>query len=182
MLLNLYLAGVGGQGLQVAGKAIVEAAYKLGYNVTYSPKYGFEKRGGLTSCFLAISDAEIGNPRKKLQDVLVVMEPKAYNNFRNDVKPGGHLIVNSALICNQDEPAEGITRIDIPYHTLCSELGNMKVISTVVVGSLAYLLRDIFPDKNTLKDAVLESLKKKPALLDLNAKAFDLGYEAALKM
>ena len=34
---SLYLAGVGGQGLQVAGKAVVEAAMGLGYNVTYSP-------------------------------------------------------------------------------------------------------------------------------------------------
>ena len=48
---SLYLAGVGGQGLQVAGKAIVEAAMSLGYNVTYSPKYGPAKRGWNSQSF-----------------------------------------------------------------------------------------------------------------------------------
>lgn len=181
MTKSMYLAGVGGQGLQVAGKVLVEAAYKNGYKVTYSPKYGFEKRGGLTSCYVVISDEEIGNPRKKLQDILLVMEPKAYKNFRSDVKVGGSLIVNTALIKTPEETPEGIARIDIPYHDICLELGNLKVISSVVLGSLAYLLRDIFPDARVLKDIMLESLKKKPALLELNAKAFDLGYQETRK-
>lgn len=178
MLKNIYLAGVGGQGLQVAGKVLAQAAYKSGLNVTYSPKYGFEKRGGLTSCFLAVSDEPIGNPRKKLQDLLIVMEPKAYANFHSDLKPGGTLIVNSTLIGNDDAPAEGTIRKDIPYHDICLKLGNLKVISSVVTGSLAYELGDIFKDPKMIQDIMLESLKKKPELLDLNKKAFEEGYKA----
>ena len=45
----MYLAGVGSQGLQVLGKTISAAANKKDYYVTYSPKYGAAKRGGLTS-------------------------------------------------------------------------------------------------------------------------------------
>ena len=179
MVKSLYLAGVGGQGLQVAGKVLVEAAYKNGYKVTYSPKYGFEKRGGLTSCYVVISDEEIGNPRKKLQDILLVMEPKAYQNFHKDVKPGGSLVVNSALIKETEAPSDSILRIDIPFHEICLELGNLKVISSVVIGSMSYLLRDLFPDAQIIKEIMLESLKKKPALLELNSKAFDRGYLAA---
>ena len=178
MIKSLYLAGVGGQGLQVAGKTLVEIAYKNGYNVTYSPKYGFEKRGGLTSCYVVISDKSIGNPRKKLQDVLLVMEPKAYNSFRNDVKAGGTLIVNSSLIKDQTPPDEGVTRKDVPFHDICMQLGNTKVISSVALGAIACQLSDMFPDPEVLLSEMLKKLSKKPELAELNKKAFYEGYNA----
>lgn len=175
---SLYLAGVGGQGLQVVGKTLVEAAYKAGYNVTFSPRYGFEKRGGLTSCYVVVSDGEIGNPRKKMQDILLVMEPKAYNSFRNDVKPGGTLIVNSTLVSAQDAPPEGVKRVDVPIHDICVELGNTKVISTVALGVIAALMTDMFPNKDDLLNFMLEKLNK-ASLNEINTKAFYAGYEKA---
>lgn len=178
---NIYLAGVGGQGLQVVGKTIVEAAYKAGYNVTYSPKYGFEKRGGLTSCFLVISDKEVGNPRAKKQDILLVMEPKAYAQFHNDVKSGGTLVVNSTLISAQDVPPEGIRRIDVPIHDICVELGNTKVISSVALGVMATLMQDLFPNKDSLLNFMLEKLNKE-SLNEINTRAFVAGYENAVKL
>lgn len=174
---NLYFAGVGGQGLQVVGKTIVEVADKQGYNVTYSPRYGFEKRGGLTSCYVVISDEEIGNPRKKLQDLLLVMEPKAYASFHNDVKENGTFVVNSSLVNEKDELPNGAKRIDIPFHDICMELGNTKVISSVILGATAVLLRDIFPEKELFLSIMLEKLKGKEALMELNKRAFQEGYD-----
>ena len=146
---SLYLAGVGGQGLQVAGKAVVEAAMGLGYNVTYSPKYGPAKRGGLTSCYLVISDEEIGNPRKKRHDIMLVMEPMAYAQFKNDVKDGGLLLVNSSLVKEQEAPGGGYRRLDVPMYDVCYELQNTKM---------------------------LEKLKNKASLVELNRSAFEKGF------
>ena len=176
---NIYLAGVGGQGLQVAGKVLAEVADKKGFHVTFSPKYGPQKRGGLTSCYIVMSERLVGNPRKNLQDVLLVMEPMAYMQFHKSVRQGGTIIVNSTLIKEKDVAIENAVRLDVPFHDMCLEIGNTKVISAIVVGVLAYVLRDVFPDPNELKDFMLEQLKSKPHLLALNEKAFDMGYSCA---
>lgn len=171
----MYFAGVGGQGLQVLGKTIAEVANEKGFYVTYSPKYGAAKRGGLTSCFITISDKPIGNPRKKKQDILLVMEPKAYQQFRHDVKPGGVMVVNSTLIPETEPPEEGVQLIAAPLHGVCAELGNTKVISSVALGAVVELLKDIFPDKEVFREFMLRQLSKKPELLELNKKAFEAG-------
>lgn len=178
---TMYFAGVGGQGLQVLGKTIAEVANEKNMYVTYSPKYGTSKRGGLTSCFVTISDEPIGNPRKRKQDLLLVMEPKAYQQFRHDVKPGGTLIVNSTLIPETEAPDEGVRMVEVPLHGVCVELGNTKVISSVALGAVAELLTDMFPQKEDFCEFMLRQLSKRPDLLELNKKAFAAGSEAMLK-
>lgn len=177
MIKNIYMAGTGGQGLQVAGKTLVEEAMRLGYNVTYSPKYGIAKRGGLTSCYLVISDGYIGNPRKKLQDILLLMEPKAYDLFGDDIKPGGTLLINSTLIHRTSPPPVGVRKLEVPLHDICIELGNTKVISSAVLGCMSCVLKDIFPDADTLMDGMLKKLKGKESLSEINRKAFAMGRE-----
>ena len=174
---NIYMAGVGGQGLQVVGKAMAQAAYNLGYKVTYSPRYGFEKRGGLTSCYVVISDDEVGNPRKKLQDILVVMEPKAYARFKDDVKPGGTLIVNSTLVPEFETEGKPFNVYGVPLHDIVVKLGNTKVISAALMGAIAVLLEDIFPNKDILLDGMLAKLKGKEALIEINKNAFNESYD-----
>ena len=178
MLKSMYLAGVGSQGLQVLGKTISAAANKKDYYVTYSPKYGAAKRGGLTSCYVVISDEPIGNPRRKKHDLVLAMEPSAYKNFRNDVKTGGNLIVNSTLVPERMEPIEGIREIPVPLHGVCMEIGNNKIISAVALGAVAELLEDMFPEKDDLLDAFLETLSEKPGLKEINELAFAGGNTA----
>ena len=149
--------------------------------VTYSPKYGTAKRGGLTSCFVVVSDEPIGNPRKKKQDLLLVMEPRAYQQFCHDVKPGGTLVVNSTLVPETGEPDEGVKQVNVPLHGVCTELGNTKVISTVALGAMAELLTDMFPEKEAFLELALRQLSRKPELAELNKKAFAAGNEAMKK-
>lgn len=174
----MYFAGVGGQGLQVLGKTIAEVANEKGFYVTYSPKYGSSKRGGLTSCFVTISDEPIGNPRKKKQDLLLVMEPKAYQQFCHDVKPGGIMVVNSTLIPETKDPDEGVIMVNAPLHGVCAQLGNTKIISSVALGAIVELLADIFPKKEDFLEFMLRQLSKKPELMELNKKAFEAGNAA----
>ena len=156
----MYFAGVGGQGLQVLGKTIAEVANEKGFYVTYSPKYGAAKRG---------------------QDILLVMEPRAYQQFRHDVKTGGVMVVNSTLIPETEEPDEGVKMVNTPLHGVCAKLGNTKVISSVALGAIVELLTDIFPDKEVFKEFMLRQLSNKPELLELNKKAFEAGNAAIQK-
>lgn len=181
MVKSMYFAGTGGQGLQVLGKTIAEAANEKGYYVTYSPKYGAAKRGGLTSCYVVISDSPIGNPRKKAQDLLLLMEPRAYGQFKNDVKPGGAMVINSTLVGEKEKPAPNVRRIDIPLHGICAELGNTRVISAVALGAVAELLIDIFEDQEEVFNTLLQKFSEKPELMEINRKAVEAGNAAMKK-
>ena len=47
---ELLFSGIGGQGIMNLGEILCNAAIKAGYNVTFSPVYSAEKRGGRTMC------------------------------------------------------------------------------------------------------------------------------------
>lgn len=56
MKYELLFSGIGGQGVITLGETLCDAAIKAGYNVTFVPFYGQEKRGGRTMCNIVISD------------------------------------------------------------------------------------------------------------------------------
>ncbi len=175
---SIFLAGSGGHGIQVAGKILVTAENTDTQNATYSPRYGVEKRGGLSSCYIVLSSGKIGNPRKDRSDIVVLMEPKCYAQFKDSVKEGGCLIINSSLIRPEDETADSIRRIPLPISDTVAELGNPKVISTVLIGILAGI-PGLFEDTERIKDSMLSLLAKKPELLELNKKAYEIGKDLA---
>lgn len=177
MLKSMYLAGVGGQGVQLLGKTIASAANKKDYYVTYSPKYGASKRGGLTSCYIVISDMPIGNPRRKKHDLVLAMEPRAYKQFRNDLKPGGTLVVNSTLVTDRMEPAENVKEVPVGLHDIVKETGSNKLISAVALGALAEHLKDLL-SKDELLDSLLETVPEESELRELNECAFNNGNRA----
>lgn len=174
MLKSMYLAGVGGQGIQFIGKIIASAANKKDYYITYSPKYGASKRGGLTSCYIVISDEPIGNPRRKKHDLVLVMEPSSYNQFRNDLVPGGTLVVNSTLVTDILEPAENVKEVCVGLHDIVKEIGNNKVISSVALGALVEHLKDLLTEDEIL-ESLLETVPDKAGLKELNVRAFKAG-------
>ena len=56
MKYELLFSGIGGQGVITLGETLCDAAIKAGYNVTFVPFYGQEKRGGRTMCKIVISE------------------------------------------------------------------------------------------------------------------------------
>jgi 2-oxoglutarate ferredoxin oxidoreductase subunit gamma len=174
MLKSIYLAGVGGQGIQFLGKIIASAANKKDYYVTYSPKYGASKRGGLTSCYIVISDEPIGNPRRKKHDLVLAMEQSAYKQFRNNLVTGGTLVVNSTLVTDMMEPIENVKEISIGLHDIVKDIGNNKVISAVALGALAEHIKDVLTEDEIL-ESLLETVPNKEGLIMLNECAFKAG-------
>lgn len=181
MLKSMYLAGVGGQGIQFLGNTIASAANKKDYYVTYSPKYGASKRGGLTSCYIVISDEPIGNPRRKKHDLVLAMEPSAYKQFRNDVKAGGTLVVNSTLVKELQEPIVDVKEVPIGLHDIVQEIGNNKVISAVALGALAEHLKELLTEEEIM-ESLLETVPDKPILKELNTRAFNDGNSAMVAL
>lgn len=176
---SIFLAGSGGHGIQMVGKMLVQAGNTDHENATYSPCYGVEKRGGLSSCYLVISDSRIGNPRKKQNDLVVLMDQRSYDQYKHMVKPEGILVINSTMVKASCEEKKMGNRMEIPLMEIAQETGNPKVISSVLLGLLAGI-PGLVKDPDGLKEYMLRALSKRPELLELNKKAFEKGMELAL--
>lgn len=176
---SIFLAGVGGQGMQSVGKELIYSGDAVGLTVTYSPLYTFEKRGGLSSAYVVLStDERIGAPRKEYHDIVVVMNQFTFDYSKNDVKPGGTLVINSSIVKDINGIPDGIKSVQVPFLDIATELGNAKVISTLILGYVVKL-SGMFSDLDVVKTTALKSLSKKPELLEINATAFDKGVALA---
>ncbi len=167
---ELIFSGIGGQGTILMGKMVCTAASKKGLNVTLSPAYGQEKRGGRASCQVVISE-EIGSPVISLADTILVMDEKSFDDYESKVKPGGTLIVNSSMVDRKTTRTD-IKVVEIPFTEIATEVGSARSANMVALGAVVSTLHIV-----TLEDAkeVLAS-KMKPALVEVNTKALEAGY------
>lgn len=144
-------------------------------HVTFLPAYGAEVRGGTANCTVAVSDLEIASPVASSPDYVVAMNYPSVVKYRNTVKSGGILFLNSDLI--EDVPLRADIRVvKVPANTLAHELGNDRSLNMIMLGSVVQVTGMVSLD--ALADAVQTVLKgKKQSLIDMNRKALHRGVE-----
>ncbi|MCX6645296.1 MAG: 2-oxoacid:acceptor oxidoreductase family protein [bacterium] len=98
MLMEVVMAGFGGQGLMLIGKLLAEASMDEGKEVSWLPSYGPEMRGGTANCTVVVSDTPVASPVINMPQSLLVMNRQSLEKFGPLVKPGGLVLVNSSLI------------------------------------------------------------------------------------
>lgn len=174
---SIIIAGFGGQGVLFAGQVLAYAAMDAGRHVTWIPSYGPEMRGGTANCTVIISDEPIGAPIVDRPDIAVVLNAPSFEKYEPLVKPGGLLIVNSAIVT--DESArDDIDVIYVPANHIAAELGSVKMLNMVVVGALLGA-RPVL-----MLEQVGQSLREhlpasKHHLLEANLQVLQRGFEAA---
>ncbi len=177
---EVIIAGFGGQGIILAGKALAQTAMKAGKEVTHMPSYGAEVRGGTSNCMVVIADEPIASPLVSQPNSVIVMNKASLNKFAGRIKSGGLLVMNSSLIDNKPELANTIEVLAVPADDIAAELGNPKAANMVALG--AYLQkRQIFSP-----DAAAESLpdvlaKRYHKTLPVNTEALRRGGQFAKK-
>ncbi len=175
MLLEMLVAGFGGQGVLFAGKLIAYAAMELEKQVSWLPSYGPEMRGGTANCSVCVDDDVIGCPVVSKPKTLVVLNRPSFKKYIDDVMPGGLAVIDSSMI--PDETARtDITCVRIPAHQMAEEnalhgLANMIMVGCVLK-SIPYISMDAV--KKSLEHMIPPSKK---SLLQPNLKALALGYE-----
>ncbi len=187
---NIVIVGVGGQGVILASKIISNAAMDAGLDVKQSEVHGMSQRGGSV-----ISHVRIG---KKVYsplvtegeaDVILAFEKLEALRYSHWVKEDGKIIyadtkinpstVVAGLAQYPDDVDEQLSNlkcqvIKIDAAKLAQEAGNVKAVNTVLVGALSKMLPEIKED--TWKEVLKKSVPSK--VLEVNLKAFDLGYNA----
>ena len=171
---ELLFSGIGGQGVITLGETLCDAAIKAGYNVTFVPFYGQEKRGGRTMCNIVISDG-IESPIISEADVMLIFDERSLGDYQDLVSPDGTLIINSSMVSLEADVPAGVTVRRIPFNDIAVQAGNPKTANVVALGYVAKLLPEVPYD--LIREFVEKSFEAKPQLIPINVKALSMGYE-----
>lgn len=206
MSFNIFIAGVGGQGLVLMTSVIGNACAKSGQKAVTGEMYGLSQRSGTVFIHLRIGDA-VFSPLIPLgeADILIALEAIEALRYIEYLKKDGIVLMNQRIMHPPVETAKLVTDKEAQYVTvaeivaklrnwtpniaivdalqLARESGNVNTENTVFLGCLATLTA--FPiDESHLKESLAEVVSKRT--LEQNLKAFELGkksaYEALCKL
>jgi len=172
---ELRFSGAGGQGLITAGIIMAKAAsiYE-GKQAVQSQSYGPEARGGASKSEVIISDTTIDYPKATKVDALLAMTQEACDKYSHDLKEGGVLLVDSDLVKKMPEGNFKVVAFPI-INTAKNDVGREIVANIVALGAMVALTGQV--SFENAEKAVLSSVPE--AFLELNKKAFSMGYERA---
>lgn len=184
---NILLVGVGGQGTILASKILSDALVGLGFDVKMSEIHGMSQRGGNVSTQIRYGD-KVYSPVVGIgeADVIVAFEKMEALRWVEYLREGGRMVVNdfeipsAPILMGKAEypgniPETLSAEIDvlmIGATDAAAELGNTRVMNTVLLGALAKSM-DI--DGVDWEQMIRRNVKK--GFEDLNVKAFRRGYE-----
>ena len=186
--MNIMVVGVGGQGTLLTSRIIGKTALNAGFDVKLSEVHGMAQRGGSVVTFVRFGK-KVYEPlcEEGSVDVLISFERLEALRYAHFLKPDGIMIVNDTridpmtVVIGAKTYPEGILEKLALEHKLftvdagkiAKELGNSKVVNTVVLGLSAKYI-------GFSEDEWIETLKNTvpPKTFDINVKEFKSGYEA----
>ena len=173
---NVLIAGFGGQGVLFIGQLLANACMKEGLNVTWSPAYGAEMRGGTVNCTVCMSDDEVACAFVDKPENVIALNGPSFEKFEKKIKAGGIMVVNSSLVTAKPS-RDDITYKFVPMTEIAHKSGNEKMANIVSLGSFI----KAFPV--VTKEGIIETMKtkltgKKAQMLDGNIQALEEGYAA----
>ena len=173
---EVRLAGLGGQGIILAGIIVAEAAsIHEGKEVVQTQAYGAEARGGFSRSDVVICDEKIFYPKASKLDFLLAMSQSAYEENLPSLKKGGVLLVDSTYVSEVSGP----NIYAIPFSKIAREkFGRENVANIITLGAIT----QIFPiiSKESMEKAVLTRVPKR--FVDMNKNAFNEGVKAGKKI
>lgn len=173
MRVEVRFAGFGGQGIIKSGIIVAAAAsIHSDKNAVQTQSYGPESRGGACKSEVVISGEDIDFPKVTEPDVLVVMSQAAYNDYAEDVKPGGAVILDPDMIPRRKD-LKGLKVFDVPATRIAEELGRKIVANIVMLGAFTAITELL--DENALKESIKENIPR--GTEELNLAAFEKGVE-----
>ena len=186
---NVMIVGVGGQGSLLASKILGRLLVDEGFDVKVSEVHGMSQRGGSVVTYVRFGD-KVYSPVivDGEADVIVSFEKLEAARYIKCLRKDGRIIVNSQqidpmpVITGTAEYPEDVLEVikkagvqvdDIDALELARQAGSVKAVNIVLMGRLAKYF-DISYDK------WLEAVEKcvDPKFLEMNKKAFDIGYNS----
>ena len=183
---NIMIVGVGGQGTLLASKLLGHVLLEGGYDVKVSEVHGMSQRGGSVVTYVRYGE-KVYSPviDEGEADIILAFELLEAYRALPFLKKGGRLIVNDQAVNPMpvitgaaDYPADiagklaavtNLTKVDAL--SLAREAGNIKAVNVVLVGVMA---KNTDIPYESWVETITRTVPEK--LLDVNLKAFELGY------
>ena len=185
---SVLIVGVGGQGTLLASRLLGNALLSKNYDVKVSEVHGMSQRGGSVVTYVKYGDS-VSSPiiEQGEADLILSFEALEAARYLPFLKKGGKIIVNTQQIDpmpvvtgSAEYPNDilgkikelGVAVISADALSLAEAAGSSKAVNVVLMGMLA---KQTDIEKQVWLDTVKETVPSK--FLELNLKAFDLGYE-----
>ena len=188
MTKNIMIVGVGGQGTLLASRILGNVVIGEGYDVKVSEVHGMSQRGGSVVTYVKYGK-EVYSPiiDKGGADIILAFEMLEAYHALPFLSKTGKMIANTQKIDPMpvitgkmeypQDIAEKISKdaelITVDALSLAEQAGNIKAVNVVLIGLLAKS-SEIAYEKWIA--AIEKTVPEK--FLEINKKAFDLGYNA----
>jgi indolepyruvate ferredoxin oxidoreductase beta subunit len=185
---DVFISGVGGQGILLASEILSDVALAHGLDVKKSEVHGMAQRGGSVVSHVRFGE-KVYSPviAEGEADLLVSFEKMEALRWVHYVSPEGTVIVNdqeivpSGLEQYPDGVDEGLSdraprALLIDALRLANEAGHPRAVNTVMLGAFSNYLD--FSEEEWR--AAIER-RVPPKTVDINIRAFELGREAGAR-
>lgn len=204
-MINISLAGIGGQGSVLAAKILAETARSKGWQVRTAETTGMAQRGGNVMSHVRMGDEgeEVFSPlpAQVSDDLIIALEPGEGLRALSLLKPQGLLVtassgvapVVSSFKAAPYNPSDMIARLQesgahvvvVDDERLCSELGSCKVLNIVMLAKALLTVNDPTYQNALCGKITLEDMREilplcvKERFVSLNLRALDLVEQSA---
>ncbi len=191
--LRIYCTGVGGQGTLLATRLLGEAAMAAGYPVQVAETHGMAQRGGVVESTVVLGGWS--SPIISLGEADILLGFEALETFRSLNRCHSQSLVIANLGVNipytvavglaQYPPVDRMMSlirqqvgrlVALDANSLARQAGNIQAVNMVILGALMSTGTLPFSLEH-LQRIIREQTPSR--FLDINLKAFDLGYETA---
>ena len=174
------IATANGTGSASANGLIMQAIFRMGVPVTGKNVFPSNIQGLPTWYEIRVS-GDGYTARTPEFDLMVALNAATYQKDVSEVRSGGWLLYDSSWPLDDNLHRPDVTYLGIPLAVMCNESfagvrERILMKNIAYAGALAALLEI---DTAIIRDLLKEKFGRKPALMDSNRKAVDIGFEYA---
>ena len=184
-MIDILLAGVGGQGTVLAAKVLAQAAQNKGWQVRTAETIGMAQRGGCVVSHVRTGDVVL-SPLVPLgqADVLIGFEPAEAVRCLPYLKADGRAPVTASLTGSAYDGSEMIEYLqkNVPHlilvdgEAICAAVGSPRALNVALLGAALPALGIAPAD---MEQALRASVR--PQFVEMNLAALRLGAQAQKK-
>ncbi len=174
------IATANGTGSASANGLIMQAIFRMGVPVTGKNLFPSNIQGLPTWYEIRVSRHGY-TARTPHFDLLVAMNPATYQKDVAEVRSGGWLLYDSTWPLDSRLARPDVTYLGIPLAEMCNAQF-AAVRERILMKNIAYagaLCALLDMDTAIIRALLTEKFSRKPALMDSNQKAIDIGYDYA---
>lgn len=175
MRYDVRLAGVGGQGLILAGMMLGEAAcLHSGLHAVQTQTYAPLVRGAPSMSEVIISEAPIDFPALEKADLLLALVQHSWDAYAAKVRPQGLVVVPERGVELGPLPT-GVQVLQLPLYQMATEAGAPPICVTVVGMGALVAARGVLL-LPALREAVRSRVPREAC--EANLRALEAGFAA----